>query len=168
MNKFKIELFPSPILRRESKKVRSFGKPLISLLSKMETYMKSQPSGIGLAAPQIGIDQQIAIVDVSERVKGAKCLYLCNPQILTYESEIISREGCMSLPEYRADLRRFNRIYLKWQREDGAWVKSWFEGIEARCIQHEVDHLSGIMFIDKVVSLKSDVIPRRFKNKKKQ
>lgn len=127
--------------------------------------MRTQPDGIGIAAPQIGISKQIAIVDVSPRIPGAKRILLINPVILKTEQETISREGCMSLPEYSAYLKRFNRVMVGWYDEKGAYHSKWAEGIEAICIQHEVDHLMGKLFIDRVVCLKSDMIPRKAKTK---
>jgi peptide deformylase len=126
----------------------------------MVQAMEAQPSGIGIAAPQIGILQQIAIVDVSDRVRAAKRLYLVNPRLLEAKDEILSREGCMSLPEYTAYLKRYNQVRVAWQDENGEHQEKAAIGIEAICIQHEIDHLQGMLFIDRVTALKTDMIPR--------
>ena len=156
-----IKLFPDPVLRNKAAVVIDFGQPLKALLAKMERLMACQPSGIGIAAPQIGVSWQVAIVDVSSRVPNAKRYYLVNPSILEYSDPFLSREGCMSLPEYTAYVKRYNRIRVVWQDEHGNRQEMTAEGIEARCIQHEVDHLNGILFLDKVASLKTEMIPRR-------
>lgn len=123
--------------------------------------MKSQKHGIGIAAPQIGVSKQVAVVDVSARTKTKyKPLYLINPEIIALEDELVSREGCMSIPDYMANISRYNRVTLKWQNLVGEVLTDTFEGIEARCIQHEVDHLAGRLFLDRVACLKTDMLPR--------
>jgi len=156
----KIYLFPDPILRKPSKIVTHFDKNLQAIIKNLVLTMKSQPLGIGIAAPQIGILMQIAVVDVSARVKRARRLYLINPEVLETRDEIISREGCMSLPEYTAYLKRFNWVRVKWTDQHGKSQVKTSEGIEAICIQHEMDHLKGQLFIDRVTSLKTDMMPR--------
>ena len=156
-----IRLFPDPVLRKSAAFVKQFNPALMRHLNLMVATMRAQKAGIGIAAPQIGLSQRMAVVDVSERVQGTKLHYLINPEIITMDEEIISREGCMSLPEYTGNLKRYNRIKVRWQDETGAVQESFFEGIEARCIQHEIDHLNGILFVDRVASLKTDMIPRQ-------
>ncbi len=158
----KIRLFPDPVLRQSAAFVRDFGPGLRRTLEQMLQTMRAQPSGIGIAAPQIGISQRIAIVDVSARVPGAQRRDFINPEILAMESEIESREGCMSLPEYTGTIKRFNRVKIRWQDAQGKASESWFEGVEARCIQHEIDHLNGLLFMDRVTSLRTDLRPRGF------
>lgn len=165
MASYRIRLFPEPILRRSALFVREFDQNLRTILQKLHATMKAQPAGIGIAAPQVGISKRIAIVDVSSREPSGTLLHLVNPEILVCEEEISSREGCMSLPEYTATIKRFNKIKVRWQDEGGRYQEKWSTGIEARCIQHEVDHLNGLLFIDKVASLKTDVLPRTWKRK---
>jgi len=159
-----IRLFPDPILRQSSAFVRQFGPSLNQIIKRMTDIMRKQPSGIGIAAPQIGIAKRIAIVDVSARDKSARKLHFINPEIMACEKEISSREGCMSLPEYTATIKRYDRVKVKWQDEMGNIHEKWFRGIESRCIQHEIDHLNGMLFIDRVTSLKTDIKPRHFKS----
>ena len=155
-----IRLFPDPVLRRKAATVASFDSHLAQIVRKMDETMRGQASGIGIAAPQVGISLKIALVDVSSRVPGAKRLVLINPRILQLDEERASREGCMSLPDYMANLKRYNRIKAIWQDETGRQRSGEFEGIEAICFQHEVDHLEGILFLDRVTMLKQDMIPR--------
>lgn len=155
-----IRLFPDPVLRKACEPVRHFDQNLQNLIKDLTQTMKRQPHGIGIAAPQIGIAKQVALVDVSARVPGAQLRVLINPKVLELREEKASREGCMSVPDYMANLKRYERIHLAWQDEKGVHQEDIFTGIEAVCIQHEVDHLNGILFIDRVASLKRDMIPR--------
>jgi len=161
-----IVLFPDSRLRQKAQKIASFGPNLRGLVDRMVQIMNQQKHGIGLAAPQIGILRQIAVVDVSARVSGAKLHILVNPVVLESKNEVLSHEGCMSLPEYTAPLKRHNRIKVEYWNENGQRMRKWTEGIEAICMQHEIDHLNGILFLDRVVSLKTDMIPRHLKRRK--
>ena len=156
-----IRLFPDPILRLKAAEVDLFDRALEKTVGMMRRIMESQPSGIGIAAPQIGISKQIALVDVSKREPRAQLLIMVNPVILEVAEERASREGCMSLPDYTAPLKRFNRVLVRWQGLRGEYYEKAVAGIEAVCIQHEIDHLKGLLFFDRVTSLKRDMIPRR-------
>lgn len=155
-----IRLFPDPVLRKSSAFVKKFDSSLQQTVRFMHKVMKSQPSGIGIAAPQLGINLRVAIIDISTRVNGKECLYLINPEIIMAEDPITSREGCMSLPEYTSTIQRYNQIKVRWQNLNGHTDEKMFQDLEARCIQHEIDHLNGILFIDRVTSLKTDLRPR--------
>ena len=161
-----IRLFPDPILRKPAEKVARFDKKLADLVSSMKETMESQRAGIGIAAPQVGVGIRLALVDVSARVKGAKRLVLVNPRILDLKQEKISREGCMSLPEYTGNLKRYDWVRLMWQDVAGKILEGDFIGIEAVCIQHEVDHLDGKLFLDHISFLNRDLIPRHFASQK--
>lgn len=160
-----IRIFPDPVLRKDADPVTDFGKKTRELAQRLHQVMKSQTHGIGIAAPQIGVSKRMAIVDVSSRVPGAQALTLINPEILDSSDEQPSREGCMSVPDYTGMLKRFFRIKVQWQDERGVLVQKVCVGIEAVCIQHELDHLCGKLFIDRVSSLKKDLIPRHFKGR---
>jgi peptide deformylase len=155
-----IRHFPDAVLRKPCEPVRHFDKVLEALIKDLSATMGHQKHGIGIAAPQIGVSKQVALVDVSARVPGAKRLILVNPRVLEMRDEKASREGCMSLPDYTANLKRYETVVLAWQDETGESHQKTFHGIEAVCIQHEVDHLDGVLFIDRVASLKRDMIPR--------
>ena len=161
-----IRLFPDPVLRKPAAPVTSFDKKLAHWIRDLEAAMKGQHSGIGIAAPQVGLPVQLALVDVSARVPGAQQLILINPKILKMKTEKISREGCMSLPEYTGNLIRYDWIRVCWQDEKGRDREGTFTGIEAVCIQHEVDHLHGKLFLDRISFLNRDLIPRHFTSRK--
>ena len=156
-----IRVFPDPVLRKKASPVTVFDRSLLKLAAQMVRVMKKQPHGIGIAAPQIGVSKAVAVVDVSKRESGAKRLVLVNPVILERRDPEGRKEGCMSLPHYTAFLKRHRWIRFKWQDEYGEHHEKVSTGIEAVCVEHEVDHLSGVLFIDHVSCLKSDLIPRK-------
>lgn len=164
MTHSEIVLYPNSILRAKNKQVSQFGSDLGKIIDRLGRTMDKQRHGIGIAAPQIGINLQLAIVDVSKRVPEAKRLVLINPKILDQKNEKRSREGCMSLPEYTADLKRYDWIKFQYQDQTGRTLVREALGIEAICIQHEIDHLQGILFFDRVAALKTDMIPRLSKH----
>ena len=155
-------LFPDPILRKRARPVSSASnRELERFLADFLETLFAQPGGIGIAAPQVGEGRQIAIVDVSSKDSSKDRLILINPEILEQEGEVLSREGCMSLPDYTANVKRASRIVITWTDEHGRRHQKSTSGIEAICMQHEVDHLNGVLFIDRVASLKTDVFPRK-------
>jgi len=167
MAKKTLIFFPDPILRKRAKRVDLFdARKLRQIRQDLEDSLKSQRHGIGIAAPQIGLSIKIVLIDVSSRVKGTKPLFLINPLIKDAREEGLSREGCMSLPDYTAPLKRYHWIDVAWQDEDGVFRQKACTGIEAICVQHEIDHLEGILFLDRVASLKKDMIPRPRKKSK--
>lgn len=153
--------FPEPVLRQISRPVVRFDAALEKLVKRLIQMMKSQPGGIGIAAPQIGVLKQVAIVDVSPKIEGSSLLVLINPQIVKLDREIVLREGCMSLPDFTANVRRYDEASVKWQDLGGDDVSYRTTGLEARCIQHEMDHLNGVLFVDRVASLTADVFRRK-------
>lgn len=161
MSSHSIRKFPEPVLRQISKTVVHFNSALDKDVKRLIKIMRSQPGGVGIAAPQIGLLKRIAIIDVSPKVPRAKLLILINPEIIKLNKEIVLREGCMSLPDYTANVRRFDELSAQWQDLDGKAVLYKTGGLEARCIQHEIDHLNGVLFVDRVASLNSDVFRRK-------
>lgn len=153
-------LFPDPVLRQVCQPIIHFDTNLQKLLSDMRDTMRRQPHGIGIAAPQIGKPVQCALIDVSARVPGASLKCLINPKILELQNPKASREGCMSLPDYMGNIKRYDWVRITWQDECGRKQAGEFTGIEAVCIQHEIDHLTGVLFMDRAASLKRDMIPR--------
>ena len=153
-------LFPDPVLRRPAKSV-NLREDIRDFVQKLTETMYAQPSGIGIAAPQVGDSRQIIIVDVSARDTSKTCHIMVNPVIVQREGEVISREGCMSLPDYTANVRRSEKVRVVWRDEEGKPRKKTFHGIESMCVQHEVDHLEGKLILDRVACLKTDVLPRR-------
>ncbi len=155
-----IRTFPDPILRKKTQSVKAFDRSLLRLVAALIRTMKSQPHGIGIAAPQIGVLKAVAVVDVSKRESGTERLILVNPVILEKRDPEARKEGCMSLPDYTAFLKRHRWLRVCWQNERGEFLEKTCAGIEAICVEHEVDHLDGVLFIDHVTCLKTDLFPR--------
>ncbi len=160
-----IRIFPDPILRKRALPVVAFDRSLLKLIAAMTRAMNKQEHGIGIAAPQIGVAKAVAVVDVSNREPQATRLILVNPVIIEKKDPEARREGCMSLPDYTAYLKRHKWIRFRYQDETGHFHEKISEGIEAVCVEHEVDHLNGILFIDHVTCLKTDLVPRILKTR---
>jgi peptide deformylase len=161
MPSLKIRTFPDAVLRKVSEPVSHRDHSVRALVDRLIETMRRQPGGIGIAAPQVGVSKQIAVVDVSSKISDALLLVLINPVIISAEDYQISREGCMSLPDYTANIKRAHRLVIKWQDLSFREHQMCAEGLEARCIQHEIDHLNGMLFVDRATSLKSDVFRRK-------
>ncbi len=160
-----IRTFPDPILRKKTSKVTEFDRALLKLVATLIRTMRTQDHGIGIAAPQVGVSKAVAVVDVSSRVSHAKRLILVNPVILERREPEARKEGCMSMPHYMAFLTRHQWVRFRWQDERGIFHEKISTGIEAVCVEHEVDHLEGLLFIDHVACLKTDLVPRKFVKK---
>ncbi len=156
-----VRLFPDSVLRKPSKAV-SWEKPAVQqLIRDLVQTLYAQPGGIGIAAPQVGKPLRVIVVDVSPKDSSKAREIMINPRFLRLEGEILSREGCMSLPDYTANVRRFAQGIIEWTDEKGRRKKRAVQGIEAICLQHELDHLDGKLFIDRVTSLKTEVFIRK-------
>ena len=130
----------------------------------LDTMDGGPPRTVGIAAPQIGVLSRIAIVDTSRNPKhpgGHGLLILVNPQVVAHEGEQFFREGCLSLPDYTANIRRFQRVTVEALGLDGALVRVEAEGFEAVVLQHEIDHLNGVLFLDRVANAKTDLFRRK-------
>lgn len=132
----------------------------------LDTMDACPPRTVGIAAPQIGAMARIAIADTSRNPKypgGHGLLVLVNPEITTSEGEQFFREGCLSLPDYTANIKRRQRITVKALRLDGEEITLDAEGFEAVVLQHEIDHLDGTLFLDRVANVKTDLFRRKEK-----
>ncbi|HYK75260.1 MAG TPA: peptide deformylase [Pseudoneobacillus sp.] len=143
----KIVMYPADILETKCKKVEVFDKKLIKLLSDMYDTM-IEFDGVGLAAPQIGIDQQIAIVDIGDETGTIE---LINPEIVETSGEQTGPEGCLSFPDLYGEVSRPYKVKVQAQDRKGRQYTIEAEDFLARAIQHEVDHLHGILFTSKVL-----------------
>lgn len=155
--------YPDPRLKQESVVVEKFDDELLQFLRDLEETMRAGPGGVGIAAPQVGRFQRIVIVDVSSRPKISShgCMVLINPEITEWEGLKLGREGCMSVPDYTGNVIRAERIRFKALNPDGEEVEYECEGYEARAVQHEVDHLNGMLFLDRLVSRRNDLFKRK-------
>ncbi len=163
MEPFEILLYPDERLKLSAEPVHSIDDATRQLVRQLEHTMQSAPGGVGIAAPQVGILQRIVIVDVSSR-KGASGhgrMVLINPEILSWEGMVKGREGCMSVPDFTGNVMRAERITVGALDENGEYQEYSCEGYEARAVQHEIDHLDGLLFLDRLVSRRTDLFRRR-------
>lgn len=136
-----------------------------ALIEDLVDTMRAGPGSVGVAAPQIGITQRLCVVDVSENRQGRDnnhgLLVLVNPEIIYREGAAIMREGCMSVPDYTGDVERATSITVCFLDKTGDLNKITASGFEAVAIQHEMDHLDGILFLDRIASLKTGLFRRK-------
>ncbi len=156
-----IRLFPDPVLRSKSKPLPKGPSGVELFLKNLVETLYAQPGGIGIAAPQVGEARRVIVVDVSSKDPSRRREIMINPVIRQMEGEVLSREGCMSLPDYTGNVIRAARLSIEWTDERGKRQRRLATGIEAICLQHELDHLNGILFIDRISSLKTDIFPRK-------
>ena len=158
----KLVYVPNPLLRQKADKIKSVGNDEIKIAKKMMQIMLEAP-GVGLAANQIGILKQIVtIFFVDQETKEQIQYTLFNPNIISYSQEkIIMEEGCLSLPEQFAEIERPQNIELEYLDENNKLIKKEVSGVESRILQHEIDHLSGKLFIDYLSSLKRNIMIKK-------
>jgi peptide deformylase len=161
--------FPDKRLRRVSAPVAEVSQEIRQLASDMLEVMYDEP-GIGLAAPQLGEAIRLIVVDTEWTEDGAECnpLVLVNPEILEAEGSIAWSEGCLSVPDFQAEVERSERVALQATDLDGDEVKIHAEGLQAVCFQHEIDHLDGVLFIDRISRLKREMYVRKRKKQLRQ
>ncbi len=159
-----ILLVPHPILRQKAKKLNSVTAEDIKTANLMMESMIKAP-GVGLAANQVGILKQIVTINFEDKENNKKSNYiLFNPKIIKYSQEtVVMEEGCLSLPEQYADVERPKEIVLEYIDENNKTIKKQIDGYEARILQHEIDHLSGKLFVDYLSSLKRNILIKKVK-----
>lgn len=141
----KLLTYPNPILRLPCKRVAIFDEKLRQVAQQMVKVMLAN-DGIGLAAPQVGLPRRLIIC--WDGSKDTRLLVMCNPVITSLEGEDISSEGCLSFPGQFMDVSRATKVTGTYQDLRGKWQKFDFQGVLARCAQHEIEHLDGVLFID--------------------
>lgn len=133
------------VLRKKSRRVEEINDRILTLLDDMRETMY-EADGVGLAAPQVGILKRVVVIDV-----GNGPLYLINPEIIETEGEYLDEEGCLSIPGQQGNVLRPERVKAKALNEKGEEIIIEGEGLLARCLCHEIDHLDGVLFVDKLV-----------------
>jgi peptide deformylase len=153
---------PDPVLRKVSAPVPVFDKALRILADDMLETMYAAP-GIGLAAIQIGVPLRLLVIDLAKEGEPKAPMIMANPEILSQSDErSIYEEGCLSIPEYYEEVERPAQVRLKYQDENGKAHEIEADGLLATCIQHELDHLDGKLFIDYLSKLKRDRVMKKF------
>ncbi|HVM00818.1 MAG TPA: peptide deformylase [Egibacteraceae bacterium] len=152
---------PNPVLKRRAAPA---GRPDEELAADLLDTMRVSPGCVGLAAPQIGVSRRVFCLDVSGHPKGKPnhgLVVLFDPELLHVDGSELRREGCMSVPDFTADVRRALRVVVRGTDPDGRERVYEAEGFEARAFQHELDHLDGMIILDRVASLTTDVFRRK-------
>ncbi|SNS93878.1 peptide deformylase [Granulicella rosea] len=158
--------YPDPVLAARGEEVTVFDEELKTFVEEMfESMYEAQ--GIGLAAPQIAVSKRIAVIDLSFKKNPEEKIALVNPQIVEMQGKQLEEEGCLSLPEIREKVSRAAWVKVRAQDVHGEWFEVEGEELLARALQHEIDHLDGILFIDKISRLKRELVMRKIKKAQK-
>ena len=164
----KIIIEPDPILRKKSQPIETVTSDVRKLMDEMLKTMYEAP-GIGLAAPQVGILKRVIVIDLAKEDEPKKPLYIINPKILWKSEELISREeGCLSIPGHFAEVARPSKCKVQYLDYYGKARIIDADDLLSTCIQHEVDHCDGILFIDYLSKLKKDMILKKLIKTKKE
>jgi len=158
----KVVKYPDPVLSRPGEPVTEFDAELRKLIADMfETTYAEQ--GIGLAAPQVGVSKRLATIDISMGKNPKDKLVLINPEIIFREGKQYGEEGCLSFPEIREKVVRAAKVRVRAQDERGKWFEMDGDDLLARCFQHEIDHVDGMLFIFRMSALKRDLSLRKIR-----
>jgi peptide deformylase len=162
-----IIIAPDPVLKAKAKPVENIDGGIVRLMDDMLETMYRAP-GIGLAAPQIGVLQRVIVVDVADKDEKPQPFAMANPEILWKSDETsVHNEGCLSLPDHYADVTRPKQVRLRYIDRDGEVRELDADNLLATCVQHEIDHLNGVLFIDHISLLKRNMILRKLQKAKK-
>jgi peptide deformylase len=157
--------YPHPILKQACRPVDAFDREIASLIQDLIDTMRAGPGSVGVAAPQIGASLKVCVVDVSANRHGRDnnhgLLVMVNPEITRRQGTSVMREGCMSVPDYTGDVERAVEITARFLDGDGKLREVEASGFEAVAIQHEMDHLDGLLFLDRITSLKTGLFRRK-------
>lgn len=157
----KILHYPDPVLSIKGEPVTDFNDELKQLAEDMAETMYAAP-GIGLAAPQVGVSQRLVVIDCAPKDEGPQLLVLVNPEIADREGECFEEEGCLSVPDYYAQVQRSSQVTLRYQDLNGTPHQIAADGLLAIACQHEIDHLDGILFVDRLSPLKRGIFRKKW------
>lgn len=162
-----IRIYPDPILKQVAETVEEIDDTVVGVIQDLVDTMRDAGHSVGVAAPQIGVLKRILVVDVSKSKLGKDnhhgLLEMVNPKVLERSGSKIMREGCMSVPDYTGNVTRAEHIVVEFSNRNGQRRVIEASGFEAVAIQHEMDHLDGLLFLDRVSSLKTDLYRRKSK-----
>ena len=161
---------PDPVLKQEAQEIGSMTSDIQKQMDRMLATMYDAP-GIGLAANQVGLLNRVLVMDLARKDEGEEAAPICmaNPEII-YESEEMSvmEEGCLSIPKQYAEVERPAIVRVKYVDYDGKEAELKAEGLLSHCVQHEIDHLNGVLFVDYLSSLKRNMLMRKLEKMRKQ
>jgi len=159
-----IRKYPEEILKKKAQLVENIDRDLQRLIDDMIETMYAAP-GIGLAAPQVGVSKRLIVIDVSTKDEKHPLIVLINPEIVETDGFMDSEEGCLSVPGYTSTIKRAEKVIVKGLDRNGKPVQ--IEGTEllARALQHEIDHLDGVLFVDRMSSIKREFFKKKYLKK---
>ncbi|MFP5516122.1 MAG: peptide deformylase [Alphaproteobacteria bacterium] len=161
MARLPILVAPHPILKRKAQPVAEVDARVVKLMDDMVETMYDA-NGIGLAAPQVGVLDRVIVVDVHEKGEPANPIRLANPEIVwSSDEKAVCEEGCLSVPEQYAEVTRPQRIRVRYLDEKNQQQEIEADGMLATCIQHEIDHLNGVLFVDYLSMLKRNILLKK-------
>jgi peptide deformylase len=158
----KIRIYPDPILQTRAAEIEKIDERVIRLAREMAETLYAAP-GVGLAAPQIGVSERLIVLDVKTPEEEKELITLINPEIVEAEGRIVEEEGCLSVPGIRENVARAERVLVRGLDLDEQQREIEAEGLLAVAFQHEIDHLDGILFIDRISRLKRRIIQRKMR-----
>lgn len=153
--------YPEPLLKQRSQPISEFDDELRQLAENMAETMYDAP-GVGLAAPQVGVLKRLIVLDCSSADEPADLILAVNPEIIAREGESLEEEGCLSVPGFFANVKRAARVRMRYQDVGGRTLERDAEGLLAVCVQHEIDHLEGILFVDRLSPLKRSMFRKKY------
>lgn len=158
---------PHPFLKKKVSKVENITPEIKKILDDMAETMY-YANGVGLAASQVGLGMRLVVIDLSNEERKMDLLRMINPEILLGEGELIMEEGCLSVPDIRDEVKRYKRVRFRYLDTGGEEHIVEDEGLLARVVQHEIDHLDGIVFVDRLSRLKKTLYYRRLRREAKK
>ena len=159
-----ILIYPDQRLKQLSETVETIDKDILNFIKELEQIRLAGPGAVGIAAPQVDLFKRVVIVDVSamrKPVENHGHMVMINPEITAWDGMAMGREGCLSVPDFTGNVIRAEKIKLNYMDETGKTHEIESSGFEARAIQHEMDHLDGLLFLDRLVSRRSDLFKRK-------
>lgn len=160
-----IRIYPDPVLKETAEEIEEIDAGVVATLQDLVDTMLDAGHSVGVAAPQIGVLRRMVVVDVSKSKLGRDnnhgLLEMVNPRVIEQAGHTTMREGCMSVPDYTGNVTRAEQIVVEFSDRDGEPRVINANGFEAVAIQHELDHLDGLLFLDRVSSLKTDLFRRK-------
>ncbi len=167
MSVLEIKKYPDPVLKKKAFPVENIDGALQELIDDMIDTMHDAP-GIGLAAPQVGVSRRVIVVHVNLKEESYPLIVLINPEIVQVDGKVVSEEGCLSVPGYVSNIERAGIVLVKGLDREGSPVEFEAEGLMARALQHEIDHLDGILFVDRMSPIKREFFRKRYLRRLKE
>lgn len=156
--------YGAEVLRRPAQPVSEIDEEILKLIEDMVETMLAAP-GVGLAAPQVGVSKRIIVVRSLEDPEGKDYFVLINPEIVSAQGKEVGEEGCLSVPEFRDEIGRAEKVRVKGLDREGKPVEVEGIGLMARILQHEIDHLNGLLYFDRLSPVKRDMMKRKLKKR---